>query len=160
MEILDRLAAAFPDSGAPSRDTLVVFDGFDPLDKESAVQAFSGRTRDEVTRLIGAGPSGIEGLWGIEELEVLEPAALQYYLEPFLRFLIAIEYSKPDEVSFWLNYHLSEVIRRRGPEIFTVPQREVLEEIARHLAARLTESDDWSMSIRAHCTSLIERLAS
>ncbi|MGH9896885.1 MAG: hypothetical protein ACREA0_33780, partial [bacterium] len=150
----------FPDRGVPSGADLVVFDGFDQLDKESAVRDFSGRTRGEVTRLIGGDPSsGIGGLWGIEELEVLEPPALQYYLEPFLRFLIAAEYSKPDEFTFWLSYHLSEVIRRRGPEIFTAAQREVLEEIATHLADGCTESDDWTLSIRAHCISLREWLA-
>jgi hypothetical protein len=84
-DLLNRIRAAFADRGTPASGTLVVFDGFDALDKESAIAAFARKTREQVRELVGVGPTGIEGLWGIEELAFLEPNALQYYVEPFLR---------------------------------------------------------------------------
>ena len=119
MNVLEQIRDAFPDHGVPSRELLVVFDGFDQPAKEYALDLFGGKTRDQVRALVGKGATGFEGLWGVEDLQVLEPAALQYYLEPFLTFLIKFEYSKPDEVSFFLCYHLSEVIRIRGADTFT-----------------------------------------
>jgi hypothetical protein len=67
-EVLNRVQAAFPDRGVPAPASLVVFDGFDQLDKEAAVGAFAGKTRKEVSALVGRGPRGYEGFWGIEEL--------------------------------------------------------------------------------------------
>ena len=157
MNVLEQIQDAFPDHGVPRRDALVVFDGFDQPAKEYALDVFGGKTRDQVRALVGKGATGFEGLWGIEDLQVLEPAALQYYLEPFLRFLIVFEYSKPDEFSFFLCYHLSEVIRIRGADTFTPAQRHVLAKIANHLAGRVAGDDDWSTHLRGHCVSLKER---
>jgi hypothetical protein len=158
VEIVGRILGAFPDRGLPPRDSLVVFDGFDQLDKESALATFAGKTRDQVGELVGRGPGGWMGLWGIEELSVLEPAALQYYLEPFLLFLAREEYTTPEDVSFWLSYHLCEQVRLRGPDIFDAPQREVLIELARHFESRLTAPDDWADAHRKHYSGLIEAL--
>ena len=158
MTLLQRLDAAFPDHGMPRPDTLVVLDGFDQPAKESAVQIFGGKTRDEVRALVGKGPSGFEGLWGIEDIEVLEAAGLHYYVEPFLSFLITEEFEDPEEFAFFLMYHVSEVVRRRGPDIFTAPQRKFLTEIAWQLADRIIGSDDWRTAQRGHCMSLIDRL--
>ena len=156
--LLERIQEAFPDQGAPSPSSLVAVDGFDQLDKESALEAFGGRTREQVARLVGSGPAGWQGLWGIEELESLEPLALRYYVEPFLRHLVAEESSRPEDLSFWLGYHLAEVARRRGPEIFDPLQRQVLVEIARHFIERLTGPGDWVRAQREHWAALIARL--
>lgn len=158
MTLLQQLASAFPDGGVPQLDGLVVFDGIDQPAKEDAVRMFGAKTRAEIAALVGKGLSGIEGLWGIEDLEVLESAGLQYYVEPFLRFLITEEYEDPEDFSFFLMYHLSEIVRRRGPEIFTGAQRQFLIELARQLAGQILGSNDWRTSQRGHCKSLIERL--
>lgn len=158
MMLLQHLESAFPDSGVPLLDGLVVFDGFDRPAKEDAVRMFGAKTRDEITALVGKALSGFEGLWGIEDLEVLESGGLQYYVEPFLRFLITEEYEDPDEFSFFLMYHLSEVVRRRGPEIFTGAQRQFLIELAGQLADQIIGSNEWRTAQRAHCKSLIEGL--
>jgi hypothetical protein len=162
-QVLNRIQAAFLDRGVPAPASLVVFDGFDQLDKETAVEAFAGRTREEVAALIGRGPRGYEGLWGIEELAFLEPAPLQYYLEPFLRHLLTQEHRAPQDLSYWLSFHLAEALARRGPEIFDGPQQQAVVELARLFDKRLTEPYDWydegwHEAHQRSYTSLIERL--
>jgi len=71
MNVLDQIRNAFPDHGVPSRDALVLFDGFDQPAKEYALDVFGGKTRDEVRARVGKGATGFEGLWGVEELQVL-----------------------------------------------------------------------------------------
>lgn len=160
MTLLQRLDAAFPDRGLPPSEALVVFDGFDQPAKEYAVGIFGGKTRDQLRALVGKGPSGVEGLWGIEDLEVLESAGLQYYAEPFLRFLLTEEFEDPEDFSYFLMYHLAEVVRCRGPEIFTDAQRRFLIDLARQLADQIIGDNDWRTAQRGHCRSLIERLGS
>jgi len=154
---LQLIATAFPDRGTPPAGTIVVFDGFDQLDKESAVRAFAGKSRAQVAGLVGVGPTGIEGLWGIEELEVLEPEALHYYLEPFLRHLVTRTDEALDDFGFFLGYHLAEIAKRRSG-IFTPAQRRTLVEIARYRAGLASGDNDWSVAYRGHYSSLIDHL--
>ena len=151
----ERLAAAFRNEARPAAEAIVNFDGFDQLDKQSALAAFAGKTRDEVAALVGAGPTGIQGLWGIEDLQVLEPAALRYYVEPFLRHLLSRAFDIEDDFSYFLAYHLAEAVRRRGPEVFTADQRVAVAEMAADRARQIEGEDDWPAAHRAH----YERLA-
>lgn len=160
MALLDEIAAAFPDRGAPRPDAVVRYDGLDQLAKEYAARAFGGKTREQIAAIVGKGPTGIEGLWGIEDLEVLEAPALQYYLEPFLRYLVAHQLDKPEDFSFSLAYHLSEVLRRGGADMLTPEQRRVVADIADRLSVRVSGSDEWAAAHRGHYERLKQLLRS
>jgi hypothetical protein len=154
VELIERIAAAFPDRGVPPEASIVTFDGWDQLDKESAVRAFAGKTREQIDALIGKGPRGFEGLWGIEELEMLEPPALQYYVAPFLRVMVVHQSSEPDDFSHFLAYQLSEILKRRGSSAFTEEQRELLADIASHFVVLVNGTDEWAASHRAHLEAI------
>src|SRR3989339_82654 len=74
---------AFHDEVIPADGSLVVFDGFDELDKEAAVATFSARSADSILVLLRQGLLG-NAFNALEELGVLEPAAIRYYIGPFL----------------------------------------------------------------------------
>jgi hypothetical protein len=73
------------------------------------------------------------------------------------------DWDKPEDVSFWLSYHMSEMAGRRGADIFDAMQRRVLMEIATHFERLLGTreywgEEDWVRAHRDHYALLIERL--
>ena len=83
------IVTAFGQGERPDERELVVWDGFDVLDKEDAVRFFSGKTWADVLahlRELRDEPV-FAGRYFHEEWSVLSPPALAYYARAYLEFL-------------------------------------------------------------------------
>jgi len=132
----------FNASKIPSKDELVKFDGFDQLEKENAVERFLGKSWDEILNQIPAGGFGTQ--CDIEELGVMEPYGLQYYLKSYLLYCIKNE-AEPryeNETVYFLIWTLKEIFRLRGVEVFTVEQRPVIRQFVVSLLIEIQDVDD------------------
>lgn len=69
----------------PCQQELVVWDGFDELDKSSAVNFFNGKSWEDVLHHL---QDPAVGNFYLEEWAVLGPQAMAYYLYAYLEFLI------------------------------------------------------------------------
>jgi hypothetical protein len=90
----------------PTTSALVVWDGFDQLEKEGAVAFFSEKTWTDVLKHLRSLKGSIFGAdFKLEEWEVLTPMALSYYLRSYLEFLrdeLQSEETDDRFVSTWL----------------------------------------------------------
>lgn len=73
------------DRTKPCKQGLVVWNGFDELDKSSAVDFFSGKSWEDVLHHL---QEPTVGNFYLEEWAVLGPQAMAYYLYAYLEFLI------------------------------------------------------------------------
>lgn len=77
----------------PNKDALVSWDGFDQLDKESAVSFYAGLSWEDVLANLRNG-----GTYELEEWGVLCSDALFYYARAHLEYLIeTVESESPDD---------------------------------------------------------------
>lgn len=156
-EIIEK---AFNLSKIPTKDELVKFDGYDLLDKEHAIGIFLGKNWEEIYERISLSMPEPESetqsdydkffsqrlgtISDIENLQVLEPYGLQYYLKSYLLYLFS-EDCQPrntDDFTSYLIYTLKEILRIRGSAVFTSEQRLVLKQIATTLLHELANSPD------------------
>lgn len=90
MDPVDReVMTAFGQGERPHEEELVVWDGFDVLDKEGAVRFFSGKSwADVLAHLRGLKDEPLlKAAYFHEEWSVLSPQALAYYARAYLEFL-------------------------------------------------------------------------
>lgn len=125
MSLVTQIEQAFGSETLPSKGKLVRFDGFDQPGKEFLVAYLSGKTQNEVLRLLREGELG-NGSTITEELELAEPMAIRYYLKPFLVHFAESISANPqaldDEVPFFLFAHIRNILAHRGKHTFTDAQ--------------------------------------
>ncbi len=132
----------FNASRIPTQNELVKFDGFDQLVKESAVKDFLGKSWEEIFNQIPAGGFGAQ--CDIEEIGVMEPYGLQYYLKSYLLYCIKSE-AEPryeNETVYILIWTLKEIFRLRGVQVFTVEQRPVIRQFIVSLLIEIKDVND------------------
>ncbi len=120
----------------PRESELVVWDGLDQLDKEGAVQFFSGKTwRDVLSHLRGLKDEPVFGAaYFLEEWTVLSPAPLAYYARAYLEYLReTLASAQPDE-EFVFDFlgNLCQVAHMGSP--FDPAQTEFLRRVVRQTA--------------------------
>lgn len=100
MDSLHDAITTFGCGERPHESELVVWDGFDQLDKEAAVQFFSAKTwRDVLSHLRGLKDEPVfGGAYFLEEWTVLSPSPLAYYARAYLEYLReTLASAQPDE---------------------------------------------------------------
>ena len=98
--IHDEIKAAFGQGEKPHETEIVLWDGFDQLEKEGAVRFYSGKTwRDVLAHLRGLEDQPVfGGAYFLEEWAVLSPSALSYHARAHFEFLYeTLASSRPDE---------------------------------------------------------------
>ena len=94
------IATGFGQGEAPDEGELVLWDGFDQMDKEDAVRFYSGKAWPDVLahlRSLKDRPV-FGGTYFLEEWSVLTPPALAYYARAHLEFLLeTLAGAQPDE---------------------------------------------------------------
>jgi hypothetical protein len=151
----------------PGRDELVDFDGFDELDKKSAVKEFLGKSQAEVYQEIKTGTFGSVSV--IESWAVLKPAALTFYMAPYLKYLACDIDDDPneDETAHDFFYYLNEFIRIYGPIPLNRKQRDVLLDLIGALLERVqrveqsdTDLGEWQWDLTEDLKKLESSLRS
>lgn len=156
--VIDQIEAAFTSAHMPAERELVRFDGVDDPGKAYLREHLAGKTQDDVLRLLREGRLG-NGSMCTEELELAEPAAISYYLEPFLLHFAERMLSDPsaldDEVPFFLFAHIDNILRHRGASTFSDAQLRALSAVvgeAQRLVSTLPQGlwvEDVSRQLRA-----------
>jgi hypothetical protein len=123
----------------PRNDELVARDGFDELDKSSAVDFYSGKSWEDVLRHLQALTAGN---FYFDELTVLSPQALGYYLRAYLQFLIETLSSQegPNEgyVSEFFHGMYQMIYMHKGSPL-TPEQTAVIVKIAEHVTVEIQD---------------------
>jgi len=132
------IAANFGEGCQPRSSALVLSDGFDQLDKHSAVQFYGGKTwSDVLEHLRSLGDEPVFGAaYYLEEWSVLSKEALPYYLRAHLEFMIeTLSSPQPDEDFLSLFFHqLYQVIFMHKGSPFNTVQTVLLQRIASSVA--------------------------
>ncbi len=157
LSLLKTIESSFGLGSPPNKNTLVLFDGFDELDKAHALESFLGKSAAEIANELSQ-PEGNFGQLGyVEDLIVMEPLGYQYYLAPYLGQIIRNEVDgQPDlELTSLVLFAIREIVRIRGNDAFSQHQRSALFQLVAYLAAG---SDRWDSS-DAFADSLPEDLS-
>ena len=132
------IAANFGEASQPRSNNIVLWDGFDQLEKESAVRFYAGKSwADVLKHLRGLKNEPVfGGAYYLEEWSVLTREALPYYLRAHLEFLLeTLSSPRPDEefVFFFLG-QLYQVIYMHKGSPFNPAQTLLLQRVAEHVA--------------------------
>lgn len=139
------IAANFGDGHQPHSSNVVLWDGFDQLEKESAVQFYAGKTWSGVLEhLRGLKDEPIFGAaYYLEEWSVLSQEALPYYLRAHLEFLLeTLSSPQPDEefIFFFLG-QLYQVIYMHKGSPFNPAQTLLLQRVAQSVAENANDHE-------------------
>lgn len=135
-ELLSEVRRLFGLGPVPSEDALVKWDGFDQLDKETAVRFYSGKTWQDVLLHYQGG-----GTRELEEWSVLAEPALSYYGRAQLEYMFEtanIAYPDDDFVS-QLFHQLYQLVYMHKRSPFTPTQTDLLVRIAKALPVVASE---------------------
>jgi hypothetical protein len=125
----------------PFRNTLVVFDGFDQLEKEAADAFFRGMHWTEMVTYLREieGSLSRGGAFMLEEWAVLEPEPLEYYARAYLEYFVDTLEREVPNLDFLYSFfgELYQLVYMGQYHRLGEPQRETLAMIA-HLIV-----DDW-----------------
>jgi hypothetical protein len=137
MDFLHDGITTFGNGERPHENELVAWDGFDQLDKESALQFFSGKTwRDVLSHLRGLKEEPLFGAaYFLEEWTVLSPSSLAYYARAYVEHLReTLASPHPDEeFIFYFLGALCQVAHMGTP--FDPAQTSVLRTVVQQTAA-------------------------
>jgi hypothetical protein len=153
MDPVDReVMTAFGQGERPHEGELVVWDGFDVLDKEGAVRFFSGKSwADVLAHLRGLKDEPVfGGAYFHEEWSVLNPQALAYYARAYLEFLretVGTAQENEEFVSYFLGA-LYQVFYRHKGSPFSPTQTNLLRRIVERIRekAAALEAFDYGSS--------------
>ena len=140
---------AFGQGERPDEGELVLWDGFEVLDKEAAVRFFSGKTwTDVLAHLRGLKDEPVfKGAYFHEEWSVLSPRALAYYARAYLEFLReTLGSARPDEeFVFYFLGALYQILYMHKASPFTPMQTDFVRRIVEWLGekAAALESFDY-----------------
>ena len=133
MDPLDcEFATAFGAGEPPVEHELVIWDGFDQLEKEDAVRFFQGKAwTDVLAYLQGLRDEPLfRGRYYHEEWSVLAPSALAYYARAYLEFLReALAEDENEEFVFYFLGALYQVFYIHKGSPFTAAQTDLLRRI-------------------------------
>ena len=120
----------------PHENDLISWNGFDELEKQSALDFYLGKSWPEVLDYLRS-PNAYHHL---EEWSVLSKAALPYYLRAHLEYLFeTLTNSHPNgEYIFFLLGQLYQVIYMHKGSPFSAEQTHLLEELAHALIRQAT----------------------
>ena len=122
----------------PHSNDVVLWDGFDQLEKEGAVQFYTGKTwSDVLEHLRGLKDERVFGAaYYLEEWSVLSQEALLYYLRAHLEFLLeTLSSPQPDEeFVFFFFGQLYQVIYMHKGSPFNSAQTLLLQRVAQFVA--------------------------
>ena len=135
-EVIELLDRAFSNDSIPSERELVRIAGNDDPGKHYLRKELLGKSQAEVLNLLRSGALG-NGAMLTEELELAEPAGLQYYLHPFLvHFATQVRSNSrvlDDETPFFLFAHLKSIVEHCGANVFTEAQWTALSAFVREM---------------------------
>jgi hypothetical protein len=141
--LADDIAAVFTAAEPPRRDALVVWDGFDQLDKEAALDFYAGkRWEDVLAHLRGLKDAPLYGAaFYLEEWAVLSPRALAYHARAHLGFLLeTLAEELPDEqYVFYFLGQLEQLVRRGAASPFSPAQTSLLRRVVERVDAQAAE---------------------
>jgi hypothetical protein len=127
----------------PDERELVVRDGFDELEKESAVRFYAGKTWSDVLAHLRALKDEplFRAAYFLEEWSVLSPPALAYYARAHLEFLSeTLATDRPDEeFVFHLLGQLYQVFYIHKGSPFTHAQTDLLRRVVQRIAEEATK---------------------
>jgi len=152
--------AEFGSLRMPSKEDLVVFDGYDELDKEHALNLFHSKTQDDIYREIVSGTMAVGS--AVEDLAVLSPDAFRYYLAPYLTYLCCGVDGDPneDEGVHFFCFAFREHIRINGAAELNEGQRRLVQGALHICRDRLrgtdADADEWRDRLLADIEFLIE----
>lgn len=133
---------------------VVVWDGFDQLDKEDAVRFYAGKSwADVLEHLRGLKDEPLsKGAYYLEEWAVLSTPALAYYARAHFEFLFETLTQSPphEEFVFYLVGQVYQVFYRHKSTPFNSAQTDLIRRIVQHVAER-TEAlafDDFNDDIQ------------
>jgi hypothetical protein len=140
MDLLHRdIVRAFGRGERPDKSELVLADGFDELEKESAVGFYSGKAWTDVLAHLQRlkDEPVFRGAYFLEEWSVLSPVALAYYARAHLEFLHeTLATARPDEeFVFYFLGQLHQIVYMHKGTPFSPTQTDVL----RRMVARIGE---------------------
>lgn len=147
----------FPYRTKPRNEALVVWDGFDELDKSSAVDFYSGKSWEDVLQHLQAPTTGN---FYFDELTILGPQALDYYLRAYLEFLIETLSSQegPNEGYVSEFFHgLYQMIYMHKGSPLTPEQTAVIVKIAEHVTVEIQDYQRFP-EIGEHISGNVEML--
>jgi hypothetical protein len=123
----------------PRKEELVVWDGFDELDKPSAVDFYNGKSWEDVLHYL---QDPTVGNFYLEEWAVLGPQALAYYLRAYWEFLIETLSSQegPDEgyVSELFHWLYQMIYMHKGSPL-NPEQTAAIVKIAEHVTVEIQD---------------------
>jgi hypothetical protein len=157
------IAAHFGEGGQPDSDGVVLWDGFDQLEKERAAQFYTGKTWSDVLEYLhGLKDEAASGAaYYLEEWSVLSPKALPYYLRAYLELLLeALSSPQPDEefVFFFLG-ELYQVIYMHKGSPFNPTQTLLLQKIAQSVAENANDQKRFAYFGRDISAQVVKFLA-
>ena len=120
-------------SSVETNDHIVVWDGYDELEKKSAVNFFSRKSWKEIYNHLYV-LNGNGGAYYLEEWSVLSFPALSHYGRAYLEFMIeTLNSEKPDEefVIFFIG-QLYQVIYMHKGSPFSLVQTEIIKELVQY----------------------------
>ncbi|MES2890125.1 MAG: hypothetical protein V4739_19170 [Pseudomonadota bacterium] len=161
-QLLNEVRTLFGSGPVPGAEALVDWDGFDLLDKETAVRFFAGKSWEAVLEHDrGHGPCELEA-WS-----VLRAPLLSYYGRAHLEYLFETTASDSPDDGFvsQLFHQLYQQVHRHKKSPFTAAQTSVLVRIALQLPVQSTAqgmdclTDDFVVSqIQGYLQALDPRL--
>ena len=140
---------SFSNVTMPTKEELVHFDGYDQLDKEHAVETFLNKSREDILKVFTEENTikSFGTFSDIEDLIVLTPKGVHYYIEPYFTHLLnSFEESKIDyEYLNSLLFAIIQILERDNPDIFTQEQYVVLSELSIFLSEEIKNVNDENM---------------
>ncbi len=165
MALTKEIKSIFQAKTVPNTKQLVEMDGLDALDKEGAVNFFSGKSSNHVLEHLrsrrGDALAGAD--YQLEEWSVLKAGARYYYLRAYLQFLLeTLSEDDPDGGYVSDFFHqLYQTVFMYGTNAYSVEQEVLLQKIAaftreaiRKNGALHDSSDDIVENIDAFLTEL------
>jgi hypothetical protein len=136
--LLSEVQKLFGLGSVPSANCLVKWDGFDPLEKESAVRFYSGKTWSDVLRHYQRG-----GTHELEAWAVLSEPSLSYYGRAQLEYLFeTVDSACPDADFISQFFHqLYQLAYMHQGSPFTLMQTDLLARIAKALPIVAADRD-------------------
>lgn len=110
----------------PDESSLVEWDGYDELEKKSAIKCFIGKDARRVLEILRK-----DGIYYLEEWTVLKPKALIHYAHAYFYYLVeTLESDEPDEeFVFDLMGALYQLIYMHKGSPFTPQQTTLINEL-------------------------------
>lgn len=149
--LLYDIASTFGLDDPPQSNEIVVWDGFDQLEKEDAVKFYTGKTwSDVLLHLHGLKDESVFGAaYYLEEWSVLSRVALPYYLRAHLEYLVDSDLEPDGQFISSLLEQLYQVIYMYKGSPFSSVQTQLLQKVAHSIAEALEGQEyygDWKNS--------------